>query len=138
MRRFVPATPADPQPIAGINTTPLIDVMLVLLIMFVLTVPPMTHKVPLDLPQPGGAPSTPPVTHLLSIARDGAMTLDGATVDEAGLQARLLAIAADPAAVLTLQTDAQTRYERFDATLAVIKRAGVNRLGFVGNDRMVW
>jgi len=138
MRRFVPAASADPQPIAGINTTPLIDVMLVLLVMFVITVPPTTHKLPIDLPQPGPAVALPPVTHLLTIARTGAMTLDGVTVDTAGLQARLPAIAADPAAVLTLQTDAQTRYARFDETLATIKRAGIGKLAFVGNDRMVW
>ena len=54
MRRFRPAASAfaDDVPISGINTTPLIDVMLVLLIMFVITIPPMMNQVPMELPQP--------------------------------------------------------------------------------------
>lgn len=127
------ARAADPQPIAAINITPLIDVMLVLLIMMILTLPTVTHEVPVNLPAPG--PVTPMITHQLDIAASGALMLDGAAVSEAALPARLAAIHADPHATLALNADAEARYETFDRILATIKRAGVTRLGFVGLER---
>lgn len=127
---------ADPHPIATINITPLIDVLLVLLVMMIITLPATTHEVPVDLPQPGPATPTPPdKLHRLDIAASGALTLDGAMVAEAALGERLAAITADREALLTLNTDAVVRYETFDRVLAAIKRAGVTRLGFIGNER---
>lgn len=124
---------ADPQPIAAINITPLIDVMLVLLIMMIITLPTMTHEVPVEMPT--GGLQTPTVTHQLDIAPSGALKLDGVAVDEAALPDRLVAINADPKATLAINADADARYEVFDRVLATIKRAGVKRLGFVGLDR---
>lgn len=124
------------EPMASINITPLIDVMLVLLIMMILTIPVMTHKVTIDLPSRGPAlPIPPEKMHRLDIAATGALTLDGVVTSEGSLPARLAPLAADREALLTVNADAQSRYETFDRVLATIKRAGVTRLGFTGNDR---
>lgn len=140
MRHFVPAyarqIAGEPQLIGELNITPLIDVMLVLLVMFIITLPAMTHKVPIDLPG-GPNPNLPQETHRLVLARGGSLTLDGRAVSDADLPARLKAMRADPQAVLTMRTDPEARYERFDQTLAIVKRAGVTRLGFEGNEGMV-
>jgi len=131
--RFVPAR--EPQPMSALNITPLIDVMLVLLVMMILTIPAITHKVPLDLPQPGDGPTAHPVVHQLDLAANGALHLDGAALDPAALPAKLTALKADPQAELHVNTDPMAHYGRFDETLATIKRAGITRLGFVGNER---
>jgi biopolymer transport protein ExbD len=130
------AAPAD-APISDLNTTPLIDVMLVLLIMFIVTIPLSTHKVPLDLPQGPTRVSAEPVIHRLSLDASGATTLDGAPLSWRDLQPRLAAIAAEPAAELQLHADGAARYERFDQLLAAIRRAGITRMGMVGNERHV-
>ncbi|HEX4694947.1 biopolymer transporter ExbD [Sphingomonas sp.] len=124
------------EPIATINITPLIDVMLVLLIMMILTIPTMTHKVTIDLPVGEPLQSTAPEKmHRLDIAASGALTFDGAATDEARLTAQLEPLVGDHQALLTVNADAEARYETFDRVLATIKRAGVTRLGFAGNDR---
>ncbi len=123
--RFVAA--ADDEPFSTMNTTPLIDVMLVLLVMVLITIPMALNKVPLDLPGPGPAEAV--VTHRLVVDATGAVTLDGAVLGEAALSARLRRIAT-VGDVVTMRTDPAVRYERFVAALAVVKRAGVRRLGF--------
>jgi biopolymer transport protein ExbD len=132
-QRFIPAR--EPQPMSSLNITPLIDVMLVLLVMMILTIPAMTHKVPLELPQPGQGPTQHPVIHQLDLAANGALRLDGAALAPAALPGRLASLKADPNAELHVNTDPMTRYDRFDETLATIKRAHITRLGFVGNER---
>ena len=123
------------EPIGSINTTPLIDVMLVLLIMFILTIPPMLNQVPMDLPQPWPDKTLPIVQDRLAIADDGAVRLDGRVVDATGLAAALAPIRADRQASLVIATEGEARYERFVETLAIVKRAGITRLGFAGNER---
>jgi biopolymer transport protein ExbD len=125
----------DYAPIAEINTTPLIDMMLVILIMLIVAIPLTNHKVPLDLPPPvpGG---TPPPSHRLFIDAGGALAWDGRPLAAAALPGRLAALNADPRRpALILDADGETRYERFDELLAAIRRAGVTRLGFVDNRR---
>jgi biopolymer transport protein ExbD len=125
-------------PIASLNTTPLIDVMLVLLIMFILTVPIATHAVKVRLPV-----GTPPLSkeepkvHRLALDGGGRLFWDGAPIAQAALPEKLDGmIASHPDdGVLELQAEAATRYEAFDRVLATVKRAGVERLGFVGNER---
>lgn len=123
----------EDQPISGINTTPLIDVMLVLLVMFIIIIPAQFHAIPLNLPQPGPVAPGDQVPHRLTIDRGGNMTLDGVAVEDAMLAARLTPIARDSRSALTLHTDADARYDRFAHVLAVVKRAGITRLGFEGN-----
>lgn len=120
-----------PEPISTINITPMIDVMLVLLVMLILTIPMKVHKVAIDLPSPSPVAASS-VPHRLAIARDGSLSWDGRTVRDAELPGLLDGVARDKAQVLHVQTDPEARYERFDATLAVVKRANVQRLGFVG------
>ena len=136
-RRPLPsfAGPAE-APISDLNTTPLIDVMLVLLIMFIITIPITTHKVPMDLPQGQGV-DREPVIHRLDLDSAGRAFLDGRPIREAELPALLQPIVADPMSELHLRADAETPYDRFDHVLAAVKRAGVTRLGIVDNQRFV-
>jgi biopolymer transport protein ExbD len=125
---------ADPAPL--INTTPLIDLMLVLLVMFIVSVPIATHKVPLDLP--GGPPPAErdPIVHRIHLDAAGRLFWDGRPIGEAELPGLLARMAAGPAdAELHIAADAETRYERVDETLAAVARAGISRMGFVGNER---
>jgi biopolymer transport protein ExbD len=136
-RPFRPAftVPAD-APISEMNTTPLIDVMLVLLIMFILTVPLATHAVKIDLPRPPDINLDEPEVHRLALDDGGRLFWDGAPIAEATLPARLHAFNyVRPDGVLEIQTEAETRYDAFDRVLATVKRSGIERLGFVGNDR---
>lgn len=125
----------EPEPFAAMNITPLIDVMLVILVMMILSVPLMTNEVPLDLPQPGPVRPDLVVPHLIDLDARGGLALDGAPVDMVMLKDRLTALRADPAAEIQIRADGAARYERFDQTLATIKRAGIQRLGFIGNER---
>ncbi|MFL6845084.1 MAG: ExbD/TolR family protein [Allosphingosinicella sp.] len=136
-RRRIAFAAVTDAPISALNTTPLIDVMLVLLIMFIVTLPAMTHKVKIDLPQ-----GVPPVTtadpeiHQLALDPAGRLSWDGAPIAEAALPARLAAFRASaPDGILHFRAEADTRYEDFDRALADVKRAGIERLGFLGNER---
>ena len=128
------AAPVEGEAIGGINTTPLIDVMLVLLVMFIITIPAMTHQVPIDLPQPAPDRTRPITTHRLELLPSGALRLDGAPVAPAALEARLATLRADPQASLILAPDPAVPYAPVAETLATVKRAGVTRLGFEGNE----
>ncbi|HEY0111950.1 MAG TPA: biopolymer transporter ExbD [Allosphingosinicella sp.] len=124
------------RPISDLNTTPLIDVMLVLLIMFIITIPLTTHSVKIDLPQ-GPVDQIPkePETHDLYMDSAGRISWDGRAITEAALPATLKAFRArDPEGHLRFQVDPQARYEDFDRVLATVKRARIDRLGFVGNE----
>jgi biopolymer transport protein ExbD len=122
-------------PMSELNTTPLIDVMLVLLIMFIITIPLTTNKVPLDLPQGSPPVDLKPTVHRLQLDAAGRISLDGKGLTLGQLPASLAAIGAEPAAELHLQTDGETPYDRFDHVLAVVKQAGIVRMGMIGNER---
>ncbi|MCP1468924.1 biopolymer transport protein ExbD [Sphingobium sp. OAS761] len=128
----------DGEPMVEMNTTPLIDVMLVLLIMFIITIPIQTHAVKIDLPQ--SAPPTDsvidPVKNKVAIDAGGVITWNGSPIDLLTLRQYLqqsLRLPVEPE--LQFQPDAQTRYVIVDQVLAEIKRAGVTKLGFVGNEQ---
>jgi len=129
----------DGQPMMDLNTTPLIDVMLVLLIMFIITIPIQTHAVKVDLPinDPNNQP--PPIDpqkNKVVIDPAGTITWNGAPVDKVTLQQYLEATKAiNPEPELHFQPDPQARYARVDEVLAVIKRSGVSKLGFIGNEQ---
>lgn len=137
MRRFAIAGRENTVLMSELNITPLIDVMLVLLIMFIVTIPAMTHEVPMDLPQPNPVPLAERTTHRLVLSREGQVSLDGMATSDVGLGGQLARLRADPTAALVMRTDPLTRYERFDQVLAVVKRARITRLGFEGNEAMV-
>lgn len=120
------------------NTTPLIDVMLVLLIMFIITVPIQTHSVKVDLPQPPKNPTILPdaVKNKLTISADNVMAWNGTLVDQRQL-AHLLDETKkfDVAPELQFQPDPLASYVVVDETLATIKHAQVSKLGFIGNEQ---
>ena len=138
MRRPIPSFTAPAEsPINYLNTTPLIDVMLVLLVMFIITIPVSSHKVPMDLPQGPPQVSEQPVVHSLELGAAGLISLDGNFVSRDGLPARLAAIGKGPVSDLLLRVDGDAPYEHFDQVLVMIKRAGITRMGMVGNDKFV-
>ena len=128
----------DGSPMMEINTTPLIDVMLVLLIMFIITIPPQTHAVKLDLPQDQSnqpPPPIDPVKNKIVITQAGAVLWNGAPVNLTQLRQYLdVTQQMDPIPELHLQPEPEARYEVVDDVLAVTKQAKVSKMGFVGNE----
>ncbi len=124
---------ADDAMMSEINMTPLVDVMLVLLIIFIVTLPVLNHSVKLDLPQASSQPEdTKPAKVDLSIQADGTLFWDKQAVDEATLKARLAQAAeAQPQPELHLFADKNVRYESVAKVLADAQTAGVTKLGFV-------
>ncbi|WP_380875396.1 biopolymer transporter ExbD [Sphingomonas sp. DBB INV C78] len=134
--RYRPIPFAEARPMNEMNTTPLIDVLLVLLIMMILTVPVVTHKVALDLPAEGPRNTAPPPVHRLEIAASGAYSWDGAPLAAAALPQRLAALRADPAQpVLHIRADGEAPYGLVDETLASVKRAQIEKIGLIDNSR---
>ena len=129
---------ADGEPMLDVNVTPLIDVMLVLLIMFIITIPIQTHAVKLDLPvnQPNqNPPPIDPVKNVLSINAQDQVLWNGSPVSLPQLRAYLdTTQQMNPVPELHLQPDATARYEMVDKVLAVTKQAHVQKMGFVGNE----
>jgi biopolymer transport protein ExbD len=126
------------EPMLDVNVTPLIDVMLVLLIMFIITIPIQTHAVKLDLPvnQPNQTPPPiNPIKNTLSINAQDQVLWNGAPVTMPQLRTYLDATQQmNPIPELHLQPDATARYEIVDDVLAVTKKAKVQKMGFVGNE----
>ena len=126
------------EPIMDINTTPLIDVLLVLLIMFIITIPIQTHAVKLDLPQSDGSPPPPvdPIKNKVVITAGGALLWNGAPVNTDQLRQYLeVSQQMDPLPELHLQPEPNARYETVDQVLAITKQARVEKMGFVGNEQ---
>ncbi|MEA3008631.1 MAG: biopolymer transport protein ExbD [Sphingomonadales bacterium] len=129
---------SDDEPMMDINTTPLIDVMLVLLIMFIITIPIQTHAVKLDLPQdqpPQNPPPIDPVKNKVVISPGDIVLWNGAPIDLVRLRQYLdVTQTMNPVPELHLQPEPNARYELVDEVLAVTKRARVEKMGFVGNE----
>jgi len=130
---------AEGEPMIDINTTPLIDVMLVLLIMFIITIPIQTHAVKLDLPQDSPNQTPPPVEptkNKITIDPAGTVMWNGTPVDLVTLRQYLdITQTMNPIPELHLEPDAQARYAVVDQVLAITKRAQVEKMGFVGNEK---
>ena len=126
------------EPIMDINTTPLIDVLLVLLIMFIITIPIQTHAVKLDLPQNQPNQTPPPVDPIKNkvvITQPGAILWNGTPVSLMQLRQYLdVSQQMDPIPELHLQPEPEARYDIVDQVLAVTKQAHVEKMGFVGNE----
>jgi biopolymer transport protein ExbD len=129
---------AQGEPIMDINTTPLIDVLLVLLIMFIITIPIQTHAVKLDLPQNQANQPPPPVDPIKNkvvITEPGAILWNGSPVTLVQLRQYLdVSQQMNPVPELHLQPEPNARYEIVDQVLAVTKQAHVEKMGFVGNE----
>ena len=128
----------DGEPMIEMNVTPMIDVLLVLLILFIITIPPQTHAVKVDLPQnnPQNQQTVQPDKNTVSIDPTGQVAWNGTPVDNVTLRQYLdasLALPTEPE--LHFQPDPNARYEKVDQILAIIKRAGVTKLGFIGNEQ---
>ncbi len=121
------------QPMAEINTTPLVDVMLVLLVIFIITAPLFNQAIPIDLPKVTAKPleEKPRIIHL-AVDAAGQASVDGTTVNGADLDTRLRQLAAGQTnPELHLRADKGTRYERISTLLAAAQKAGIERIAFV-------
>lgn len=123
----------DLSAMAEINMTPLVDVMLVLLIIFMITLPAMTHAVKIDLPRASHQPNRDvikPVT--VTIDANGKTYWDGTLVDHSQLDTRIrIAARLQPVPELHLRADRKTSYERVAGVLAAAARGGLKKIGFI-------
>ena len=126
-------SPGSQMPTAEINMTPLVDVMLVLLIIFMITAPLMTHSVKVELPRAASTPTPDkPLTLQVSIDADNRVFVDSEAVDRDNLESRLReAVARDVNVEMHLNADRGTRYEAVAETMSAARRAGLSRIGFV-------
>lgn len=126
------------EPMMDMNVVPLIDVLLVLLIMFIITIPIQTHAVKLDLPQDQQNQPPPPILptkNKVVITGGGDILWNGTPVSTQQLRLYLDATQQmDPIPELHLQPEPNARYGLVDEVLAITKRAGVEKMGFVGNE----
>jgi len=126
----------DVPPMSEMNTTPLIDVMLVLLIMFIITVPMQSHQVEVALPQPAPGIKIERLRNDLGLSADGVLTWNGQAISDAQLAGALAEIAASPEPPeVHFRPEARVRYERVDRVLAIAARSGASTFGFAGNEQ---
>jgi len=116
-----------------INMTPLVDVMLVLLIIFIITVPVMKHAVNVDLPRASSEPEqAKPQNIVFSVSADGTYFWNDQKIDDATLSTRLAAEAAkEPQPELHIRGDKAVRYERVAQAMSAAREAGIRKIGFI-------
>jgi biopolymer transport protein ExbD len=131
---------AQDEPVADINTTPLIDVMLVLLIMFIITIPVQTHAVKMNMPVNTPSPPTkPPEIIRIDVDFDGTIAWNGELVPDRGdLQARLYRTAQIPdQPEVHLRPNKLVTYKYVAMVMAEAQRLGVTKIGIVGNEQFM-
>ena len=117
------------EAMAEMNVTPLVDVMLVMLVIFMIAAPAITRTLPMSLPIPAPNPPEPPPRAELRVDANGGFVLDGRVLDEAGLQAALDDIARrDPATVLNVSAAAEAEYQGFATALAAAQDSGLGNI----------
>jgi len=129
-----PPAEEDERAMSEINTTPLVDVMLVLLIVFMITIPVITHTVPLDLPKVRNlATQTKPENVNISINRDGQIFWNLTRVDDTNALLERLKSAAvqKPQPEVHVRADEATRYEFVGRVILTAQRAGIQKVGFI-------
>jgi len=121
------------KPMADINMIPLIDVMLVLLVIFIITAPLLTHAVKIDLPKATSHPNVTKVENVqLGINAQGVIYWNGEAVDKAEMQRRMLTAAKlDPQPELHIRADKTTQYQILAEVMAEASKAGLVKIGFV-------
>ena len=121
------------QPMSEINVTPLVDVMLVLLVIFIITAPLLSYAIKLDLPNdPAPAAEAAPSTIKLSIDADGKVFVDTEAISDDQLRVRFaLAAKTSPVPEVHLRADKATRYERIAFVMSSAQQAGLTKIGFV-------
>jgi len=126
---------SGPQPMSDINVTPLVDVMLVLVVIFIITAPLLTSSLHLDLPRSEAAqPSDTPRFVSLGLDRNGQAFLDDKPIGLAELGARLQQTAArEPDTEVQLRADESVPYGRVLEVMGLAQKAGLNRIGFVAS-----
>jgi biopolymer transport protein ExbD len=130
-------TTSHTAPMSEINTTPLVDVMLVLLVIFIITAPLLTHAVKIDLPQASSQP-LPEKPEIISVSIDGTgkMYWNDTPMVEGELRVKLQQIAKqEPQPELHIRADKETRYQILAEVMADAQNAGVTKLGFVSEPK---
>lgn len=133
----------DGDVMVDINTTPLIDVMLVLLIMFIITIPIQTHAVKMNMPVPNNAapPPTPPIIVRIDVDFDGTIGWNGEIIqagDRGAIEQRLMAIAAQAdQPEVHLRPNKLVIYKHVAMIMATAQRLGVTKIGIVGNEQFL-
>jgi len=133
----------DGDVMMDINTTPLIDVMLVLLIMFIITIPIQTHAVKMNMPVPNNAapPPMPPEIIRIDVDFDGTIGWNGEIIeagDRAAIEARLAAVAAQAdQPEVHLRPNKLVVYKHVAMIMATAQRLGVTKIGIVGNEQFL-
>jgi biopolymer transport protein ExbD len=124
---------AGPQPMSDITMTPRIDVMLVLLVIFIVTAPLLTHSVKIDLPKASSSPNITRPEHVqLGIREDGSLHWNGAAVALEELESHFSAAAMqEPQPELHIRADRLVPYERVAQVMSKAAKAGLVRIGFV-------
>jgi biopolymer transport protein ExbD len=129
----------QPAPMAEINVTPMVDVMLVLLVIFIIAAPLFTHAIKLDLPDAKAARAPEPAVVIsISIRSDGTLFWNNEPIAPADLDARLADAAQQvPQPELQLRADKATRYEAIAAVMASAQAGGLAKMGFVTEPKPV-
>ncbi len=133
----------DGDVMVDINTTPLIDVMLVLLIMFIITIPIQTHAVKMNMPVPNNAPppTTPPEVVRIDVDFDGTIGWNGEIIqagDRGEIERRLAAVALLPdQPEVHLRPNKLVVYKHVAMIMATAQRLGVTKIGIVGNEQFL-
>jgi len=124
---------SHPAPMSDINMTPLIDVMLVLLVIFIITAPLMTSSLKLDLPKTdSGTPTSAPAFIALAINADGGLFFGDEPLARDALALRVAEAAkANPQLEVQLRADQKVPYGSVAELIALVQQAGLNRIGFV-------
>ena len=131
----------DDEPMIDVNMTPLIDVMLVLLIMFIITIPIQTHAVKMNMPiGPSAPPPKPPEIVRIDVDFDGTIGVNGVLTSKSELDAKLgewgrLPTADQPE--VHLRPNKLVTYKHVAAIMASAQRQGVSKIGMVGNEQFM-
>jgi biopolymer transport protein ExbD len=128
---------ADPEPMMEMNMTPLIDVMLVLIIMMIITIPKEMHSVNLNMPVGNPPPPVkPPQVVTIDVDFDGTILWDNAPVDRATLEAKLSNVAAQAdQPEVHVRPNKLVEYKYVAGVMASAQRLGVTKIGMVGNEQ---